>query len=402
MKPSSLDPDRGEPPRRLHVTTDGTLWLAVTVLLGFLGWYKSIDLILLLAYTMAGLAWLNGVLARRHAGRLHARRLPGAPVYAGEPVIHRVVCENRGLGQLSVTVEERTPAETIRWSVQGLAAGETRVCEARVVPTRRGQFEACLRVWSGYPFGLVRAGGTIRRPAEEAWVVLPQRGSINPRFVRTWLLRTAGGMGRTYRPLRRPSLDQDEIRGLRPYRLGDPPRLIHWRSSARRRQLLVREFDALPNPELILVVEPWLPNGADEAARAALEAALSLAVTLAHTWHTDCGGLVVVAVAGQPESVRVAGSGDAALRRALAPLATVAGGPRFAPLRPADFGRPLAQAIRVVVSSRAGGAYASELTTATGHPFLALAPGDQLPWFTPPCPSEPAARQAAGPAGIRR
>lgn len=395
MKPSPLDSGRGEPPGRLHVTTDGALWLAVAALLGFVGWYKSIGLILLLAYTMAGLAFFNGVLARRHVGRLHAYRLPELPIYAGELVVHRVVCENRGPDRVSVTVEEQTPAETIRWSVQGLAAGEARVCEARVMPTRRGQFAASLRVWSGYPFGLVRAGGTIRRPAEEAWVVLPRRGVADPRVLRTWLLWAGGGASRAYRPLRRPSFDQDEIRGLRPYRPGDAPRLIHWRSSARRRQLLVREFDAMPHPELVLVVEPWLPKGADEASHAALEAALSLAVTLAHTWHQDCGGGLIVAVAGHPDSVRVAGPAEAALRRALTPLATVAGGPHFAPLRPADFGRPLAQAVRVVVSSRTGGMYASELTTATGRPFLALAPGDRLPWYTPPNPSEPAVRRSA-------
>ena len=84
--------------------------------------------------------------------------------------------------------------------------------------------------------------------------------------------------------LRRVTTDQADVRGVRPYRPGDPIRGIHWRSSARRGELMVREYDAAPSPELVLVVEPWLPDNPTAGTRANLEAALSLAVTIARTW----------------------------------------------------------------------------------------------------------------------
>src|SRR5439155_15517711 len=114
-------------------------------------------------------------------------------------------------------------------------------------------------------------------------VVLPAAGTAEAEGLRRWVLRQAGGEGRAHKTLRRATSDPADVRGVRPYRPGDSMRWVHWRSSARRRQLLVREYDAAPSPDLVIVVEPWASGREDPGESARLEAALSLAVTVALT-----------------------------------------------------------------------------------------------------------------------
>jgi len=53
---------------------------------------------------------------------------------------------------------------------------------------------------------------------------------------------------------------QAEIHGVRSYRSGDNPRLIHWRTSARRGELMVRELEDVPSDNLLVIVDPTHPQ----------------------------------------------------------------------------------------------------------------------------------------------
>lgn len=53
----------------------------------------------------------------------------------------------------------------------------------------------------------------------------------------------------------RPSVVGDVVRGVRDYVPGDPLRQVHWRASARRGELVVKEVDEPVGTELVLVVD---------------------------------------------------------------------------------------------------------------------------------------------------
>jgi hypothetical protein len=68
----------------------------------------------------------------------------------------------------------------------------------------------------------------------------------------------------------------------------------------------------------------------------------------------------------------------------LTPLADVQGGGMPKVLPGDAFNRHLARGARVVVSSRPNTPYADALGRSTGKPFVAVSPGDRLPWYHPP------------------
>ncbi|MEH2419248.1 DUF58 domain-containing protein [Nostoc sp.] len=66
------------------------------------------------------------------------------------------------------------------------------------------------------------------------------------------------------------------VRSLRPYRIGDPTRLIHWRTSARYGELRVRELEMVTGGQEIVIALDSASNWEDENFEQAVIAAASL------------------------------------------------------------------------------------------------------------------------------
>ena len=66
------------------------------------------------------------------------------------------------------------------------------------------------------------------------------------------------------------------VRSLRPYRLGDPTRLIHWRTSARYGELRVRELEIITGGQELIIALDSAANWAEDNFEQAVIAAVSL------------------------------------------------------------------------------------------------------------------------------
>lgn len=114
---------------------------------------------------------------------------------------------------------------------------------ARTWMVRRGGFKlGPTRLVSGDPFGLFRAERVF--PAEHSLVVLPMIYEISSFVTPPGLL--PGGQ-----VIRRKALDvTPHASGVREYVPGDPMKRIHWPTTARRGQMIVKEFDQDPQAEV--------------------------------------------------------------------------------------------------------------------------------------------------------
>jgi uncharacterized protein (DUF58 family) len=122
---------------------------------------------------------------------------------------------------------------------------------ARTWLTRRGGFPlGPTRITTGDPFGLFTAGKTI--PADETLIVFPAIHKIEAFPFPPGLL--PGGQ-----VIQRKSYDiTPHASGVREYVHGDAMKRIHWRTSARRGQLMVKEFEQDPQAEIWLYLDSQL------------------------------------------------------------------------------------------------------------------------------------------------
>src|SRR6266851_5370531 len=73
------------PRPRVHLTREGRYWLLLDTALLFIGLYKGVNLLCLLAYVMLMCLLLNMILAGRRLRLMRGSRRIGEPAFAGEP-----------------------------------------------------------------------------------------------------------------------------------------------------------------------------------------------------------------------------------------------------------------------------------------------------------------------------
>jgi uncharacterized protein (DUF58 family) len=151
-------------------------------------------------------------------------------------------------------------------------AGESRRGRYQLRFSQRGRYQlGPLRISSRFPLGIGERGQVFHDVTE--LIVHPELGRLLP----TWSRHQKELAESSSRVRARAGLFDDEFHRIREYREDDNPRSIHWRSSARRGRLMVREYQQQRHADSLIVLD--LPAQADWSAEAR-EMAISLAATV--------------------------------------------------------------------------------------------------------------------------
>jgi uncharacterized protein (DUF58 family) len=367
--------------RSFRLTWPGRCWLVAAVGLLSIGLFKNINLLALLSYFLLFVAGLNVLLAGGGLNRLKVRRRHLDPVFAGRPCPLEVSVAPGRRPCPGVRLEERGTDHSLTWHATWLGGRHEQTFRGDVLLPRRGRYlRGELRAVSGYPFGLAERAVVIA-PAEEIYV-LPRPGSLRRGGLRRHLRGPVSYGNRQYRRPPHPSA-QGEVHGLRQFRTGDSPRTIHWKTSARRGEIMVREFEDAPGDSLLLVLDPSLP--ATPGAAEEFEEAVSFAATLAREWCRGGAERLVLAVAGPGPLLLDGVAGPAFVQRALEHLTeAVANGDANALLgRLAALPNPPAGTVVVAVGA---GTIAGPLGRQLRRPVALIDITDKnaLDFYTPP------------------
>jgi uncharacterized protein (DUF58 family) len=234
------------PRRTLRPTREGWWCLAVTLGLGITAINTGNNLLYLLESMVLALIVVSGVLSEQSVRGVQVDSVLPDEIYAGAPcsVGARVRNTKTRLASFSITLERPGTAERLAYLTK-LGPGEERVVAWEETLPRRGRHRlAAVRPVTRFPFGLfVKAA---RAAAAPEVIVYPRRVPAPAARV-----RQAGGAG--FASARRRGRG-DELHGLRAYRAGDDPRLIHWRVTARTGALTVRELEAQTAHDVCLVL----------------------------------------------------------------------------------------------------------------------------------------------------
>lgn len=149
------------------------------------------------------------------------------------------------------------------------------------------------------------------------------------RLQRSWRRLLPSRIGNASSTSQRQGPSDDVFFGLREYQYGDSPRMIHWRTSARMNEPVVRQFEQQRQYDLCLLVDAWSEEDPSESftdliennmmAERAISLAASVLVELSHGNQNR----VLLVVAGREFEVISSGSSPQGLRRMLQALARV-------------------------------------------------------------------------------
>ena len=255
------------PPRRLRFTRTGGLFTFGVIALGFATLNTGNNLLYLLLGALLGLIVVSGWLSEQAVRNLRIVRR-AARGTAGEPIslIYEVTNSKRRLPSLAL--EFREVGAPITAFLPQVLAGKSAVARTDVVFKQRGVYRLHrFVIGTTFPFGLfvkerdVTFPGTIVVwPRTDRNVREPRRSGMRARMGAAQS-SAAGGRG--------------DFRSLRGYQLGDDRRDVHWRSSARYAEPVVREYERDASETLWIALD--LRAEGSGAAEAAVEIAASLA-----------------------------------------------------------------------------------------------------------------------------
>ncbi len=336
----------------------GLVWLG---LLGT-GLWQQINLILLVAGLAAGPIVASVFASASMLRKLRVARRAPAYVFSGEPLRLDYTLDNdrRHDSALAlILADDLVPVDRVVSGSSGLmpmvffpiVAGRSR---ARIrwegVAPRRGRYRfRAFDLATRSPFGLFERRVSI--PAAADLVVYPAIG----RLTRRWQMmhREASETRRGSRHDR--STQQQEYHGLRDYRPGDSPRWIHWRTSARLGQPMVKEFEQQHEQDLAILLDPWLPRSKIAAEqREAVEEAIRFAATVCFETCRHPGRRLLLGWTGPTPGVRQGPASMKLLHEFLEQLATLRPSPEGGLSTLLDVVPPstLRESILLVVSTR--------------------------------------------------
>lgn len=262
----------------MRPTARGVFLAVAAVALLVTGLLADLPLPRLLAGAAAG-ALVVAVLTVARPVRLTVRRdVYPEEVERGEPALARLAVRNDGRGGTGTVRaadrlgDDRAHEETL----PSLAAGKSVTRTYDLPTTRRGRLTlGPLRILREDPLGLVRRTMAVGETRTVA---------VRPR---THPVRIGdGGVGHGFGgPAQTPFRGSAEFRSLREYVLGDEPRHVHWKSTARTGQLMVREFTDPHRPRLLVLLDDRRPVLSADEFEEAVEVAASLAAAATAAGH---------------------------------------------------------------------------------------------------------------------
>jgi uncharacterized protein (DUF58 family) len=270
--------------RKFRLTREGRAFLFITVGVGLAAVNTANNLLYLVLGLLLSLLLVSGVLSDLALWKLQIKRKLPSRLFAGRRSLMDVALHNekRWLSSVSVeTIDELDGVETEPARFVRVAPGETQVESYHFEPRRRGIVElGTMRVITRYPFGLIEKGYTIYLPDEV--IVFPQLLE----HVATPAVRPMQGDAA---PIHQTGRGSEFAGSVRFYREGDEARDIHWKRTASRGQLVVREHEQDSNSLVTLTVNNLIgPNVDDEAGwREHFETSISGVATAAGAYLTQ-------------------------------------------------------------------------------------------------------------------
>ena len=234
---------------RILITTQGWYYLFVVLFIVGGAIMREVNMLVILSGMLFGPLLLHWRLTISSLENLSFRRKFNNPTMAGVETRMEILLENhhRRWGSWFVQVHDRirkvnqgstATASEIQLAVPFVFASSVAKIPFTWNIAQRGIYEmGPLYIESRFPFGLVRARRTLRE--RESIIVCPQLGRLTPQWRRVIESDHHGLSG----SFSRQGRSEGDYYAMRKWRSGDSTRWIHWRTTARLGELMVRQYE---------------------------------------------------------------------------------------------------------------------------------------------------------------
>ena len=305
------------------------------------GALRGFNLLLVLAGLIAGTLIMHWRLSKRTIENLSAQRRLPTEAFACKPfrVRYQVTNLSRFFPAWMIRIEDQVElaapslAKTTACAVGIVAANQTQSPHLDCTVPRRGVYQwGPIEVRTVFPFTLFLARKTIE--TSETLHVFPALLSLD----RSWLRQLTTGGGGASSTVRRSGASEGDFFGMREWKNGDSPKWIHWRTSARMNEPIVRQFEQPHRFDACFLVDSFgkgdvsshrggLNRGrglTEKHEDKAHERTLSLAATLLVHFTGSRSNRLVVSVSGASDesgAAVISGESESGKRRMLKQLA---------------------------------------------------------------------------------
>lgn len=277
-KNSSATPVRLRP--SVDISFIALVYFAATLFIGIAAMNSQTNLLFGMFGLMLGVLAVAAYISHFSLKNLDIRRnLPDQLVVGLQSsIVYSVANNKRVWPSISVAVGEIDGCEAFTRQpyayLMHVAAHLTTQIVVQFWPKRRGVHNLeSYQISTSFPFGFIRRAAVCRQ--KDMIVVLPAIANVDPHFLSMCV--SADTSESRLRPHRR---GHDEFYGVKEYRGGENPRLIHWRRSARTGTLVVREMSQMALPRLLILVDTLRdPEEHDPPTRSDIEKIIAMATS---------------------------------------------------------------------------------------------------------------------------
>jgi len=307
---------------KISFTAEGWIFVVILVFVTVGAILRNVNLLVIMSGMMFApllLSWRIGSHLMRHT---EADRLVQNRIHVGQIVNFQWMIRNRSrLPMWNFVVRDEMKCIVSPWTEDPanlkkrtfsrtqvafnyIAVSEVEYVSYRCLFTDRGLYEVGPSIVSTrFPFGLIRAWFKYRN--QEQFYVAPRIGCLTPDWERRITSHVVGAES----VLRRRGADEEEFYALRAWRSGDNRKQIHWRTTAKANQLMVKQYDQKTNRDMAIVLDLFSRQDmgalAEQQQVADCEQALSFAATLLIQLGQDIRGKIGFAIAGQQTQLHV-------------------------------------------------------------------------------------------------
>lgn len=305
------------------MTPEGIVFVIVLGFVAVCAVLRNVNLLVVVSGMMFAPLLLSWRINRHAIRHIVAQRAPPRRIHAGQTVSIQWKADNSSsVNSFNVSIQDTirqtvsgsgTVAPLRRWSrdesrgvvvFDRIECGQTRFSSYRVLFSERGLYEAGPAIVSSrFPLPLIKCWFRTTQLAQ--MYVAPRLGELADNWDQI-ISRNASGSELRSR-IRGP--EEDEFFAIRKWRSGDNMRKIHWRSTAKYRYPMVKQFDRLVNQDSAVVLDLFAdPARLDEClpyeqTRAVCETILSFAATLLTRWSDTSVGKFKIGIAGEDLAV---------------------------------------------------------------------------------------------------